>query len=108
MFGIGVVLMILVTVGVKWLTMAQLRQLAETLAGAQTSFRQAKDRLQSTLSGKADAERKVLVLERNNQVVERRIMQLEKDLGELNARAKERADLERRKFELTEQLRKKP
>jgi hypothetical protein len=106
-FGIGVALFALVTVGIKWFTLHQLRDLNSALLEVQTAAMSARNRLKVALNEKAGAERKISVTGRNNQAAERRVAQVERELLELQAHAEEQAEITRQRLALAEELKRK-
>jgi uncharacterized protein (DUF3084 family) len=107
MLGIAVAVLVLITMGIKWFTIRQLRDLRASLLEAQTLAMNARNRLKVALNEKAGAERKLSVTGRNNQAAERRITQLEKELLEVQAHADEQAEITRQKLSLAEELKRK-
>lgn len=107
MFGLAAALFALATVGIKWFTLHQIRDLNASLLEAQAAAISARNRLKVALNEKAGTERKISVGERNNQAAERRIAQLEREFLEVQAHAQEQAEIARQKLALAEELRRK-
>lgn len=107
MLGVAVALLALITMGIKWFTLHQIRDLNASLLEAQTSAMNARNRLKVVLNEKAGAERKISVTERNSQTAERRIAQLEKEVLELQVHAEEQAEITRQRLALAEELKRK-
>ena len=107
MYGLIAVILVFVTIGLKWLTMYRIRALSAELVSATTNATHARDRLQIALKEVGELERKIHVAGRNNEVGERHSVQMEKEIRDLRIQIEEESELVRQKMEITEELRKK-
>ncbi len=107
MFGIAVLALALATIAVKWVTICRIRDLNTALLEAQTGAMNARNRLKIALNEKAGTERKISVTGRNNQIAERHLTQLMKELEAIQAHVDEQAEITRQKLALAEDLKRR-
>ena len=106
-FSIAAIVLALVTIAVKWVSIARIRDLNAALLEAQTGAMTARNRLKVALNEKAGTERKITVTGRNNQAIERHLTTLLRELEGIQAHAEEQAEITRQKLSLAEDLKRR-